>query len=257
MEISNSKKNSNFKDIIKSSRLNGYWSVLPLPQIHETFGIAGFDFSIVDIEHGSFSFQDALESIIAIKSSGMYALIRPSSHDPKEILRCLELGVDGICVPHVQNFEQARNIVQSCLYPPLGKRGASGFTRATSYGNTNFSKHKISENEKLFISLLIEDKNGIENLKEITSVEGLNSIYFGTYDIANSYGFNDQSGTEVNNIVSEAIDKLSDHDISFGQVAVDSNQYKKLDKRINFIPCGVDCGIVLSGAKNLILDIKS
>lgn len=49
MKIPNSKKNYNFKDIIKSSRLNGYWSVLPLPQIHETFGIAGFDFSIVDI----------------------------------------------------------------------------------------------------------------------------------------------------------------------------------------------------------------
>ena len=105
------------KTALSTKRLLGYWSILPCPQVHEILSRAGYSFAIVDMEHGSYSFQEALTSIIAIQKSGMYALIRPSSHDPKEILRCLELGVDGICVPQVQTFSQAQSVLDACFYP--------------------------------------------------------------------------------------------------------------------------------------------
>jgi len=113
-----------FKDKIKHQRMLGYWSILPLVQVHEILYFANFDFIIIDLEHGTYSFQEAAEVVSAVQSKGMFALIRPSSHDPKEILRCLELGVDGICIPQVSNVEQAKKIVNACMYPPMGMRGA-------------------------------------------------------------------------------------------------------------------------------------
>ena len=102
------------KKSLKKKRLLGYWSILPLSQIHEIMSEAGYEFSIVDLEHGTYSFQEALESVIAIKASGMFSLIRPSSHDSKEILRCLELNPDGICIPQVSTYEEAKNVVSAC-----------------------------------------------------------------------------------------------------------------------------------------------
>ena len=237
-----------FKNKIYKNKLKGYWSIIPSSQIHEIMGIAGFDFGIIDLEHGTYSFQQALESVIAIKESGMYALIRPSSHDEKEILRCLELGVDGLCVPHIKNVEEAKSIISFIKYPPQGIRGASGFTRATKYGFLDFNKHVINANKSIFVSLLIESIEGINNAREIANIDGVDNLYFGTYDIASSMGEVNQKGENIQNIIKKAIDNVGNN-VSFGQVCVDNNQYKSLDSRIQMIVCGVDCGIILNGSK--------
>lgn len=237
------------KSKLIKKKLNGYWSIIPNSQIHEIMAIAGFDFGIIDLEHGTYSFQDALESAIAIKSRGMYALIRPSSHDEKEILRCLEIGIDGICIPNVINVEQAKKIVSFVKYPPLGIRGASGFTRATNYGKEDFYEHSRKSNESLFISVLIESAEGIKNAKLISEIDGVDNIYFGTYDIASSMKVNQQDNSLINNIVINSINDIK-AEVSFGQVCVNKKQLQNLDPRINMVVNGVDCGIILNGAKN-------
>ena len=239
---------NSFKYKLQQNRLKGYWSIIPNAQIHEIMAIAGFDFAIIDLEHGTYSFQEALESTIAIKSKGMYALIRPSSHDEKEILRCLELGVDGLCIPHIKNIEEAKKVVSYSKYPPKGIRGASGFTRSTNYGDYDFNEHVNHSNENLFISLLIESQEGLENAKIISELDGVDNIYYGTYDIASSMKLKDQNGEEMQTIIKKSIDNL-DNGVSFGQVCISNKQFKTLDQRINMVVNGVDCGIILNGAK--------
>ena len=231
------------------SKLKGYWATIPSAQLHEILAHAGFDFAIVDLEHGTFSFQDALETVQLLHGVGMYALIRPSSHDPKEILRCLELGVDGIMIPDVRSRSQAEQLLTSCLYPPHGTRGASGFTRATHYGSTDFPSHAAQSNDSLFISFLIESQEGLENAEEISSLLRLDCIYFGTYDLASSMEISNQAHAQVGALISDCIDAISRQGLTFGQVVVDENQLAQLDPRISFIPAGVDCGIVLRGAR--------
>ena len=236
-----------FKDKILQKKLKGYWSIIPSVQIHEIMGISGFDFGIIDLEHGTYSFQEALESVIAIKRSGMDALIRPSSHDEKEILRCLELGVDGICIPHIKTIKEAKSVLSFAKYPPQGIRGASGFTRATRYGADKFNDHVSKSNKSIFISLLIESMEGLNNAKEIAMLDGVDNLYFGTYDIASSIGDSNQKGEKVKKLVKDTIDKIGDL-VSYGQVCVDNIQFKNIDPRINMIVHGVDCGIILNGA---------
>ena len=245
------------REALQSKRLLGYWSVIPCPQIHEILSGAGYSFAIIDLEHGTYSFQDALISICAIKESGMYALIRPSSHDPKEILRCLELGVDGICIPQVQSVEQAKKVIDACYYPPKGSRGASGFTRASAYGSVEFKEHVDHQNTNLFVMLLIEDIAGISNIDAISSIPGVGGIYFGTYDLASSLGVgDDQNSTRVIDIVSQSMETVTQYGLVGGQVSVSNDQFKSLDSRINFVAAGVDCGIISSGSRNFIENLK-
>ena len=236
-----------FKDKILRKKLKGYWSIIPSLQIHEIMGISGFDFGIIDLEHGTYSFQEALESVIAIKRSNMHALIRPSSHDEKEILRCLELGVDGLCIPHIKTTEEAKSVLSFVKYPPQGIRGASGFTRATRYGADKFDDHVSKSNESIFVSLLIESMEGLNNAKEIAMLDGVDNLYFGTYDIASSIGDRNQKSEKIKKLVKDTIDNIGDT-VSYGQVCVDNIQFKNIDPRINMIVYGVDCGIILNGA---------
>lgn len=235
---------------MKQSRLKGYWATIPSAQLHEILAQAGFDFAIVDLEHGTFSFQDALETVQLLQGLGLYALIRPSSHDPKEILRCLELGVDGIMIPDVKSLSQAEQLMRSCLYPSAGVRGASGFTRATRYGLVDFQSHVGQANDRLFVSFLIESREGLKNAAEISSLLRLDNIYFGTYDIASSMGISNQADSIVGDLVSDCITSVSRGGLTFGQVVVDENQLARLDPRVTFVPVGVDCGIVLRGAES-------
>ena len=242
-------KKVKIKECLREERIYGYWSILPLPQIHEIFGDAGMKFAIIDFEHGSQSFQHAIESIIAIERQEMYPLIRPSSHDGKEILRCLETGAQGLCIPHIRNVKEARDVVNASFYPPFGNRGASGFTRATRYGQTEFNEHKSRANKELFICIMIESIEGLNNLEEICEIEEVNCIYFGTFDIACDAGIDDQNSDEVRKLISVAIDKVSRkrEDMIFGQVAVNKDQLQKMDRRITFVPYGVDCGVIQRG----------
>ena len=83
----------------------------------------------------------------------------------------------------------------------------------------------------------------MNEIEKISSIKGLDSIYFGTYDIAKSLGLNNQNSLKVSKLISNAMGKVKNNKIIFGQVAVDINQYNKLDRNINFVPMGVDCGI--------------
>jgi len=104
--------------------------------------------------------------------------------------------------------------------------------------------------------LLIEDKEGLENAPEIAELLGVDCIYFGTYDIASSLKIDNQAGAEVNQIIQTSIDSIDDKGVVFGQVAVDYGQFNALDERINFVPCGVDCGIILAGAEKFMQELK-
>ena len=89
----------------------------------------------------------------------------------------------------------------------------------------------------------------MRNAPEIAGLEGIDCIYYGTYDIASSLKIEDQAGSEVKEIIKTSISALEEKNVVFGQVAVDCGQFNALDKRINFVPCGVDCGIILSVRK--------
>jgi 4-hydroxy-2-oxoheptanedioate aldolase len=95
----------------------------PAPALVEMCAAAGFDFAFIDGEHGSGEALELEHHVRAAESFGMPAVVRVGSHQPGEILRALDIGAEGIIVPHVNTGAEAEAVVLAAHYPPVGRRG--------------------------------------------------------------------------------------------------------------------------------------
>lgn len=154
----------------------------------EMIGLAGFDFVLIDGEHGQGDHQTHLDCLRAVAGTPAHSLMRVESSDRTVIKRALDLGVEGIMVPNVRTAEQAREIVASCRYPPAGARGyAAAGVRASDYGfqSERYMKDYASE---LLIAIMIEDRSGVENAAAIAAVEGIDVMQVGANDLSYDLG---------------------------------------------------------------------
>ena len=161
---------------------------LPSPDMVEMVGYAGFDYVIIDAEHGTISPETMLHMIRAADVAGIPALVRLPSGAEFHVLGALEMGAAGVQVPHVRNAEQAREIVKYALYSPLGERGISSRTRAAMHGMVRPAEYLPSQAEQTSVVLMIEDAASIPEVDAIASVPGVDAIFVGPSDLSASLG---------------------------------------------------------------------
>src|ERR1700722_968583 len=142
----------------------------PAPALVEMCAAAGFDFAFIDGEHGGAEAQELEHHVRAGESFGMPSVVRIGSHQPSEILRALDIGAEGIIVPHVNTRAEAEAVVQAAHYPPIGRRGLATTTRAGRHSFSNLKEHLRSAQENTLIAVQIEDPEAIEHVEEIASV---------------------------------------------------------------------------------------
>ena len=164
----------------------GSWITIGHPSVVEIMSTAGFDWLAIDIEHSSINIEKIRDLIITIKSCDIAALVRVGKNDDLIIKSVLDAGADGIIVPMVCSKEDAEKAVSNVYYPPRGKRGV-GLSRAQGYGIA-FDKYKKWLQSEVVIIAQIEHKYGVKNLEDIISVEGIDSIIIGPYDLSASLG---------------------------------------------------------------------
>src|SRR5256885_8978173 len=114
------------------------------PQIVEIIGLAGFDAAFIDMEHTSYDLHDVQLAVMAAERVGITPIVRTPGFDPAFILRLLDMGVQGIQVPHVSDPETAREAVQAVRYPPDGDRGMAAGGPAADYGKIPLLEHMAS-----------------------------------------------------------------------------------------------------------------
>src|SRR2546425_9213784 len=124
------------KKILRSGglALGTYAGGIADPQIVEIIGHAGYDAAFIDMEHTSFDLRDIQLMVMAAERVGITPIVRTPGFDPAFILRLLDMGVQGIQVPHVSDPETARAAVQAVRYPPDGDRGMAARGPAAHYG---------------------------------------------------------------------------------------------------------------------------
>ena len=115
----------------------GTYVTLSDPQVVEIIGLAGFDAAFIDMEHTTFDLSMVERMVLSAELVGITPIVRVPSIDSSVILRLLDLGTQGIIIPHVEGEEGARRAVDAVRYPPLGHRGAAGGTRAARVGTLN------------------------------------------------------------------------------------------------------------------------
>src|SRR2546423_2109264 len=114
--------------------LGTYTGGIADPQIVEIIGHAGYDAAFIDMEHTSFDLRDIQLMTMAAERVGITPIVRTPGFDPAFILRLLDMGVQGIQVPHISDGRAAREAVKAVRYAPLGDRGTAGAARAPGFG---------------------------------------------------------------------------------------------------------------------------
>src|SRR5271155_4681543 len=158
------------------------------PQIVEIIGLSGFDAAFIDMEHTSFDLRDIQLMVMAAERVGITPIVRTPGFDPAFILRLLDMGVQGIQVPHVSSAETAREAVKAVRYPPLGERGMAAGRRAADYGRIPLVEHMAQSNREILLACMIEDMAAVELIDEIAAVEGVDLLAVGPSDLSRSLG---------------------------------------------------------------------
>jgi 4-hydroxy-2-oxoheptanedioate aldolase len=182
----------------------GCWVDTGSPTVVEILGHAGFDFVVIDLEHGQGEIAGATEMIRAAQLTGMGAVIRVPSNDPIFLKRILEVGADSLMIPQIETAAEAQAAVRACRYPPQGARGyAAPVVRASSYGKVKDYIHRANDN--LLLILQIESAAAVKHAAEIASVEGVDVAFIGVNDLGGSIGRLEQlDHPDVRKLVAEA-----------------------------------------------------
>jgi 4-hydroxy-2-oxoheptanedioate aldolase len=191
--------------LLDGESLYGLVIKAPAPALVEMCAAAGFDFAFIDGEHGSGEALELEHHVRAAESFGMPAVFRTSSHQPSEILRALDVGAEGIIVPHVNTRAEAEAVVRATHYPPIGRRGLATTTRAGRHAFCNLKEHLRSAAENTLIAVQVEDPEAIEHVEEIASVRCIDCVFIGPADLSIGLGY---PGESTHPVVLEAFNRI-------------------------------------------------
>ncbi len=148
----------------------------------------GFDCVYIDLEHNSFSLETVSQISITATALGITPIVRVPGMDPAMIARTLESGAQGVIIPHLETPAQAKLVVQSAKFPPLGNRSLLGPNPHTLFRVGPAAETMQRMNDAVLVVTMIESVDGVENAAEIASVAGLDMLLIGTNDLCNSLG---------------------------------------------------------------------
>ncbi|MEW9871384.1 HpcH/HpaI aldolase/citrate lyase family protein [Arthrobacter sp. HS15c] len=191
--------------ILAGERVCGVLLRMPSEELVEMLAVAGFDFILIDCEHGPADVAALRQHIAAAAMHGADVLVRVGEGEDALILRALDSGAAGVVVPHLDSLEQAQEVVAAAHYPPRGRRGFATYGRAGSYGAVSGPDHKARlANETLVIGM-IESPLAVAEVDKIVAVDGLDGLMLGAADLAASSGPGDLSVPESRSRVNAAI----------------------------------------------------
>jgi len=159
------------------------------PELVEIIGHAGFDFVIVDTEHGPFGMETAVNLVRAADAAGIFSVVRVADNRASEICKALDTGADGVLIPQIATEADARAAVQAAKYYPEGQRGVYPYMRGAAYSAEAGEGFFGRANSETAVLLLVEGLAGVTNLSSIVSVPDVDSIFIGPMDLSQSVGF--------------------------------------------------------------------
>ena len=166
----------------------GTWIQINSPTVVEIMGMNGFDFVVIDLEHGNISLENLEHLLRAAKVANLKSIVRVYENNAALIMKVLDLGPDGLLVPQVSSKAEALKVVKHAKYPPFGDRGSCPCIRQAKHWETNWTEFMEESNKQTMLIALVEGKEGVENFSEIAEVEGIDALMIGPFDLSVSLG---------------------------------------------------------------------
>lgn len=176
------------KKLAEGRKVLGCWSMLGNPVVTEILGLAGYDFLLIDQEHGLGDPTTLVAQLQALNTTACTSVVRVPWNDHVYLKRVLDAGVEGVMIPSVESAEEARAAVAACHYPPRGRRGAaSSSARASGYGMGG-GDYVATCGDNLLVIVQIESARAVENIDAICAVEGVDLVFIGPHDLSGTVG---------------------------------------------------------------------
>mgnify|MGYP000928870681 CR=1 FL=1 len=239
-------ENSLKKKLSLGETVFGTWSALGSPPVMNCIAKSGMDFIITDMEHSTVSLETVEAQLYYTEIEDCTLIVRLGEVDELAILHALDLGAKAIMISHVSTKEDAIRVVNATKYMPEGDRGLSPFTRNHGYSDDNIREKMAYANTQIFVGILVEGEEGINNLEEICRTPGLDMVYLGIYDISQAVGEpGDVQHPKVKKVLKDCVDKINGEGLIAGSVAR-SPEYMKLliDSGFRFVSYKNDTSVV-------------
>lgn len=180
--------NSDFKSKLKSGEvLHGSWLTLGSAVAAEIMGQIGYDWLLIDLEHGAGNDQVMYQQLQALSGSEAVAIVRTEELSRPKVQRIMDAGAQGIMFPQIRNLDEATLAGKSMYYPPKGIRGMAPRVRASAYSK-NFDTYSASLDQLLICVIQIENLSSIENIESIAQLEEVDVLFLGPNDLSLAMG---------------------------------------------------------------------
>ena len=234
----------------------GLWSTLASHIAAEVSAGSGFDWLLLDIEHAPNDVSTVHRQLQAMQSSPASAVVRPAWNDPVVFKRLLDIGVQSLLVPFVQNAEDARRAVAATRYPPHGIRGVATTTRANRYGRVR--DYLARAHDEICVVVQIETRAALAGLESIAEIEGIDGLFIGPSDLAADMGHLGQnSHPEVTAAIEDAVARIVRTGKAAGILAsVEADARHWIEAGCRFVAVGNDTGILARQTEALAAKFK-
>ena len=242
------RENTTLKTWREGGQTIGAWLSMANAYSAEALGRLGFDWVLVDLQHGLIDYTDLTYMLPAISNGDSTPMVRVPWNEPYEIMKALDAGAMGVVVPMVNNREEALRAAEACRYPPRGNR-SFGPIRGAMYGGRGYA---AEINDQVACMVMIETEDGIANLDEILSTPGVDGAYIGPSDLALAIGLaprGDNDDPKHQAVVQDILDACRKHGVASG-IHTSSLEYaqKYLSMGVNMVTLGSDGGWLMAGA---------
>lgn len=229
----------------------GIWVNLASPIAVDLLAGAGFDWLLLDGEHGPNTIPTLLTQAQVI-GQRCNVVVRPPVGEVWMIKQILDLGVQNVLVPMVDSVEQAQAMARAMRYPPAGVRGlGASVARAADYGRT--AEYMANADDEVCLILQVESRAGLAALPGILAVEGVDGVFIGPSDLAADMGFGgDTTHPEVLKAIAGAIAQITASGKAAGILTFDealASRYR--DMGVTFLGVGSDVNLLMRAAGGL------
>ena len=196
----------------------GSMITFPSAPVVEMLGFLGYDWVLIDNEHGSITVDLAEDLIRAAEFAGTAPIVRPVGNRPEIIAPFLDRGAWGVQVPHINTAAEARAAVSAVKYYPEGERGLFSRGRPADYGFSGSTPEYVAAaNRNTLVCLMLEEVEAIANIPELVQVPGVDVYFIGAGDLSQSMGYpGQQTHPEVQALVEQGVRQIAAAGITAG-----------------------------------------
>jgi 2-keto-3-deoxy-L-rhamnonate aldolase RhmA len=235
----------------------GIWMDLVDPCVAELLGGLGYDWTLIDSEHGPIDISTLQTMLIGLKPSKTVPIVRVPWNDQVVIKRTLDVGAMGLVVPLVRTAQDVRDAVSYAKYPPQGIRGCAP-RRASDYGRA-YGEYLQYANEATIVIVQIEHIDAVRNLDEILAVPGLDAIFVGPADLSNSMGFVGRiDAPEVQKTMDEVLQKAHKAGVYAGLATSGGVEEmgRWVERGVQFLPVTGDRRLLSLGGASILAGMR-